>query len=224
VSAHTATVACVTGAGARRAAVAEAVAELGAAAVHVAPTDRAAIVAADAVLLAGADVQTVARVTRELDLRARATRVRRGARVDVLVLAPCGRGRELWAIERAFELAERRASRLGVIGDNDWRHAVRASSVRHREVALDYVLPAHALPLAAFEPERFDVLAVSRRWAGAVAEVAASRVDGRVVAHAFLAAHGPSVFIPAGRDGRSLRLAMQLLADLAGGRIHRTAR
>ena len=128
---RTATVACVTGAGTAPELMAEAMLALdaiarlqgleidethvtfGAVAVarggHAVPAlTRAAILAADAVLVAGADEPALAEIMSELDLRAQVTRVRFGQRDDVAFVSPLAEGAEEWTIETAFRIAESR--------------------------------------------------------------------------------------------------------------------
>jgi hypothetical protein len=66
------------------------------------PATRAAVLDADAVLVAGAEDPTLAEVMAELDLRARVTRVRFGRDADVAVVAPLHESSREWALEAAL--------------------------------------------------------------------------------------------------------------------------
>lgn len=224
---RTATVACLTGAGTAPELMAEAVfaldrvarmhnldvrethATFGGVALAragqlVPPATRAALLGADAVLVAGADEPALGEVMAELDLRAQATRVRAGQRDDVVVVSPRFDDAAEWTIERAFAIAERRTMRLAAVGDGDWTELVESVAALHADVALEHVAPKLAIPLAAFQPSRFDVLVVSPAWAEAIGEIVAGSAAARVAAHGLLAGHGPSLFVPSPDGGHSL--------------------
>ncbi|HEY8406898.1 MAG TPA: isocitrate/isopropylmalate family dehydrogenase [Gaiellaceae bacterium] len=224
---RTATVACLTGAGTAPELMAEAVfaldrvarmhnldvrethATFGGVALAragqlVPPATRAALLGADAVLVAGADEPALDEVMAELDLRAQATRVRAGQRDDVVVVSPRFDDAAEWTIERAFAIAERRTMRLAAVGDGDWTELVESLAVLHTDVALEHVAPKLAIPLAAFQPSRFDVLVVAPAWAEAIGEIVAGSAAARVAAHGLLAGHGPSLFVPSPDGGHSL--------------------
>ena len=224
---RTATVACLTGAGTAPELMAEAVfaldrvarmhnldvrethATFGGVALAragqlVPPATRAALLGADAVLVAGADEPALDGVMAELDLRAQATRVRAGQRDDVVVVSPRFDDAAEWTIERAFEIAERRTMRLAAVGDGDWTELVESVAALHGDVALEHVAPKLAIPLAAFNASRFDVVAVAPAWAEAMGEIIAAPAAARVAAHGLLAEHGPSMFVPAPEGGFAL--------------------
>ena len=165
---------------------------------------RTALLGADAVLVAGADEPALADVMSELDLRARVTRVRFGARDDVAFVTSVGQSSEEWALDRAFALAESRTLRVAVVGDETWRDAADSIAAEFEHVRVEQISPRDAIPLAAFDPSRFDVVAVDRSWAEAVVEVAAAASESRFVAHALLAEHGPSLFVPSPDGGFAL--------------------
>jgi len=168
------------------------------------PATRAAVLAADAVLLAGADEPALADVMAELDLRARVTRVRFGRANDLAVVSPlAGSGAE-WSLEAAFELAERRRLALAVVGDADWEELAHHAAAVHEDVRVEFLSPKVAVPLAAFDAHRFDVVAVSVRWAEPLVEIVAAAAPARVTAHALLAEHGPALFTPAPEGGFAL--------------------
>jgi isocitrate/isopropylmalate dehydrogenase len=168
------------------------------------PATRAAILDADAVLVAGADEPALEEVTGDLDLRAQATRVRFGHHDDVVVVAPRFDDASEWAAERAFTIAEQRRLRLAAVGDGDWRELVDAVAESHDHVTVEHVAPKLALPLAAFNASRFDVVAVAPAWAEAMGEILAASAAARVAAHGLLAEHGPSLFVPAPDGGYAL--------------------
>jgi hypothetical protein len=228
---RSATVACLAGAGTAPELIAEATVALaavarvhglavedvhppfGAAAVARAgqafpPATRAAVLDADAVLVAGADDPALDEVLAELDLRARVTRVRFGHADDVAFVAPVAAGDGEWALEAAFRIAEARTLRLAVVGDEAWLELADAVSQAHEHVRVERLSPKVAVPLAAYDASRFDVVAVAERWAEPTIEIASAPARARVAAHALLAEHGPSLFMPssedaAGGDGRA---------------------
>jgi len=192
------------------------------------PATRAAILDADAVLVAGAEEPALDEVMRELDLRAQATRVRFGHEDDVVVVAPRFDDACEWAVERTFAMAERRTMRLASVGDADWQELVATVATSHEHVRVENVEPKIAIPLAAFDAGRFDVVAVAPPWAEAMGEILAASATARVAAHGLLAEHGPSLFVPAPDGGyalagtgvvnpSSMLLAAAMMLDLAFG-------
>ena len=168
------------------------------------PSTRAALLGADAVLVAGAEEPALADVMSELDLRARVTRVRFGHRDDVAFVTALDQTSEEWAMERAFRLAESRSLRLAVVGDEEWRVLADAIAAGYEHVHVEHLSPRHALPLAAFQASRFDVVAVAPAWAEPMVEIAAAPAADRVAAHGLLAEHGPSLFVPSPDGGFAL--------------------
>jgi isocitrate/isopropylmalate dehydrogenase len=224
---RTATVACVTGAGTAPELMAEAMLALdavgrlhglridethvtfGAVAVAragqaVPVLTRAAVLAADAVLVAGAEEPALAEIMSELDLRAQVTRVRFGHDDDVAFVSPLAAGAEEWTIETAFRIAESRTMRIAAVGDAPWNDLVDAVAAHHEHVHVEHLAPKLALPLAAFNASRFDVALVAPVWAEALVEIAAAPATARVAAHGLLAGHGPSMFVPAPDGGFAL--------------------
>ena len=219
-----ATIACLTGAGTAPELMAEAVRALDAVArlhglsfdeVH-APfgaaavarggqafpaATRDAVLASDAVLVAGAEEPALDEVLAELDLRARVTRVRFGQHDDVALVAPMDDESSEWALERAFELAERRRLRVASVGDGGWPELADEVAARYDHVHLEPLSPRVALPLAAFQAGRFDVVAVAPAWAEPLVEIVAAPATARVAAHALLAEHGPSLCVPSPDGG-----------------------
>lgn len=165
---------------------------------------RAAVLEADAVLVAGAEDAALADVVCDLDVRARLTRVRSGHRDDAVFVAPTDDSTSDWAIERAFEVAEGRTLRLTAVGDAPWLEAVDEVASRHEHVAVEHLAPRVAVPMAAFNASRFDVVAVAPVWAEALIEIAAATASARVAAHGLLAEHGPSLFMPSPDGGFAL--------------------
>jgi isocitrate/isopropylmalate dehydrogenase len=224
---RTATVACLTGAGTAPELMAEAVFALDRVAhLHnldlrethasfggvafaragqmVPAATRATVLGADAVLVAGAEEPTLDEVMGDLDLRAQATRVRFGQHDDVVVVSPRFEDASEWAVEKAFALADRRTMRVAAVGDGDWRELVDAVAERHVNVRVEHVAPKLAIPLAAFQAQRFDVVVVAPAWAEAFGEIVAASAAARVAAHGVLAEHGPSLFVPAPDGGHAL--------------------
>ena len=216
---RTAAVACVTGAGTAPELMAEAVLALDAvgrlhgleiddthvsfggialakAGQAVPAATLSAILGADAVLVAGADEPALADVMSELDLRAELTAVRFGHEGALAFVTPLEESAEEWAIEVAFQIAESRAMRLAVVGDAPWNELVDAVADRHEHVRVEHLAPRVAIPLAAFEPGRFDVVAVAPAWAEPMVEIAAAPSATRVAARGLLSEHGPSLFVP----------------------------
>ena len=165
---------------------------------------RDAVLGADAVLVAGAEEPALDDVMAELDLRARVTRVRFGRHDDVAFVTAVGDGAAEWAVRRALEIAESRRMRLTCVGDNEWCELVNVAAPDHEHVRVDHVSPRDAIPFAAFNPGRFDVVAVAPQWAEGMVEIAAAAATHRVAAHALLAEHGPSLFVPSPDGGFAL--------------------
>lgn len=165
---------------------------------------RAAVLAADAVLVAGADDPALEEVMAELDLRARVTRVRFGDADDLAFVAPLSEETGEWALEAAFQMAEVRGLRLAAVGDEAWHELARGVAEEHEHVRVEHLSPKVAVPMAAFHASRFDVVAVSDRWAEPMIEIAAAPATARVAAHGLLAEHGPSLFMPSPDGGFGL--------------------
>ena len=105
-------------------------------------------------------------------------------------------------------------ARGGVPRGGDPQHAARRgrrrapgtslptpSQLAHDHVTVEHLSPRVALPLAAFNPSRFDVVAVASAWAEPMVEIAAAPATARVAAHGLLAEHGPSLFVPSPDGG-----------------------
>jgi isocitrate/isopropylmalate dehydrogenase len=165
---------------------------------------RAAILGADAVLVAGADEPALEDVMSELDLRAQVTRVRFGQLDDVAFVFPLRDESAAWAAHRAFEIAENRSLRLAVVGDDAWFELVDEVAEDHEHVRVEHLAPRVAVPLAAFNAARFDVVLIAPTWAEAVTEIAAAPATSRVAAHGLLSEHGPSLFVPSPDGGHAL--------------------
>jgi 3-isopropylmalate dehydrogenase len=165
---------------------------------------RDAVLAADAALVGGADDPALAELMAELDLRARVTRVRFGRLDDVAVVAPVEPRAEEWSLEAAFGLAESRQLRLAAVGDAGWHELVDSVAADHEHVRVERLSPRVAIPLAAFDAARFDVVAVEERWAEPLIEIVAAPAPARVAAHGLLAEHGPSLFVPSPEGGFAL--------------------
>jgi 3-isopropylmalate dehydrogenase len=168
------------------------------------PTTRDAVLGADAVLVAGAEEPALDDVMAELDLRARVTRVRFGEHDDVAFITSVGDDAAEWTVRRAFEIAETRSMRLTCVGDNGWCELVNLAALDHEHVRVEHVSPRDAMPFAAFNPARFDVVAVAPAWAEGMVEISAAAASHRVAAHALLAEHGPSLFVPSPDGGFAL--------------------
>jgi isocitrate/isopropylmalate dehydrogenase len=165
---------------------------------------RAAILGADAVLVAGADEPALEDVMSELDLRAQVTRVRFGHADDVAFVFPLSDESAAWAAHRAFDMAETRSLRLAVVGDDAWFELVDEVAEDHEHVRVEHLAPRVAVPLAAFNAARFDVVLIAPIWAEAVTEIAAAPAASRVAAHGLLSEHGPSLFVPSPDGGHAL--------------------
>jgi 3-isopropylmalate dehydrogenase len=165
---------------------------------------RDAVLGADAVLVAGAEEPALDDVMAELDLRARVTRVRFGERDDVAFVTSVRDDAAEWTARKAFAIAERRSMRLTCVGDNGWCETVNLVAPEHEHVRVEHVSPRDALPFAAFNPARFDVVAVGPQWAEGMVEIAAAAASHRVAAHALLGEHGPNLFVPSPDGGFAL--------------------
>jgi isocitrate/isopropylmalate dehydrogenase len=164
----------------------------------------------------------------ELDLRAQVTRVRFGHDDDVVLVAPRDADASEWTVERAFEIAERRTVRLASVGDDAWNELVDTVATSHENVHVEHIAPKLAIPLAAFNASRFDVVAVAPAWAEPMGEIVAAPAAARVAAHGLLAEHGPSMFVPSPEGGfalagagvvnpSSMLLAAAMMLDLGLG-------
>jgi 3-isopropylmalate dehydrogenase len=165
---------------------------------------RDAVLGADAVLVAGAEEPTLDDVMAELDLRARLTRVRFGQHDDVAFVTSVSDDAAEWTVRRAFEIAAGRRMRLACVGDSEWCELVELAAPDHEHVRVEHVSPKDAMPFAAFNPARFDVVVVAPPWAEGMVEIAAAAASHRVAAHALLAEHGPSLFVPSPDGGFAL--------------------
>ncbi|MBV8065166.1 MAG: hypothetical protein JOY72_05665 [Actinobacteria bacterium] len=165
---------------------------------------RDAVLGADAVLVAGAEEPALDDVMAELDLRARVTRVRFGEHDDVAFITSVNEAAGEWTVTRAFEIAESRRLRLACVGDSSWCELVNVAAPQFEHVHLEHISPKDAIPFAAFNPARFDVVAVAPTWAEGMVEISAAAASHRVAAHALLAEHGPSLFVPSPDGGFAL--------------------
>jgi isocitrate/isopropylmalate dehydrogenase len=165
---------------------------------------RDAVLGADAVLVAGAEEPALDDVMAELDLRARVTRVRFGQHDDVAFVTSVRDDAAEWTVRRAFAIAETRRMRLACVGDNAWCELVNMAAPDHEHVRVEHVSPRDAMPFAAFNPARFDVVVVAPPWAEGMVEISAAAASHRVAAHALLAEHGPSLFVPSPDGGFAL--------------------
>ncbi|TMM08869.1 MAG: hypothetical protein E6F98_15370 [Actinobacteria bacterium] len=165
---------------------------------------RETVLGADAVLVAGAEEPALDDVMAELDLRARVTRVRFGQHDDVAFVTSVREDAAEWTVAKAFEIAEGRRLRLACVGDNGWCELVNLAAPDHEHVRVEHVSPRDAMPFAAFNPARFDVVAVAPQWAEGMVEISAAAASHRVAAHALLAEHGPSLFVPSPDGGFAL--------------------
>jgi 3-isopropylmalate dehydrogenase len=165
---------------------------------------RDAVLGSDAVLVAGAEEPALDDVMAELDLRARVTRVRFGQHDDVAFITSLSDDAADWTVRRAFEIAETRTMRLSCVGDTDWCELVNVAAPDHEHVRVEHVSPRDAMPFAAFNPARFDVVVVAPAWAEGMVEISAAAASHRVAAHALLAEHGPSLFVPSPDGGFAL--------------------
>jgi 3-isopropylmalate dehydrogenase len=193
---------------------------------------RAAVLEAEAVLVADMAEPALGGVAAQLDLRAHLTQVL-GRRSDFVLLSPLDADAARWTVERAFRLARRRRGRVvSVNGNSDWAALVRACGERHDGVAVEQVTLAEAMRALAFDPAPLDVVVTAAAVAPALEELAAGdEQDDRLVALARLAANGPSVFAPARRsspddaghgvaDPSSMLLASSLLLREGLGEEH----
>jgi 3-isopropylmalate dehydrogenase len=165
---------------------------------------RDAVLGSDAVLVAGAEEPALDDVMAELDLRARVTRVRFGQHDDVVFVTAVQEAAAEWTVERAYAIAESRRMRLACVGDAAWCELVEMAAADHEHVRVEHVSPRDAIPFAAFNPARFDVVAVAPAWAEGMVEIAAAAAAHRVAAHGLLAEHGPSLFVPSPDGGFAL--------------------
>jgi len=187
------------------------------------PSTRAAVLEADAVLVADDTQPALAGVAAQLDLRARLTQVL-CRRSDFLLLSPLDEADEGWTVERAFAVAGRRRGKLVFIEDDArWTAFVDESGSRPNLVRVDHVGLAETVRALALEPRPLDLVVTAKAVAPALEEIAAGTDgDDRLVAVARLAADGPSIFAPSASlspddaghgvaDPSSMLLAVSLL-------------
>src|SRR3978361_1303181 len=80
---------------------------------------------------------------------------------------------------------------LAVVGDAAGTELADGVALGHDHVEVEHLAPRVALPLAAFNASRFDVVAVVPASAAPMVEIAAAPATARVAAHPLLAEHGP---------------------------------
>ena len=161
------------------------------------PVTRAAVLGADAVLVAALGEPALGGVESELDLRARVTAVV-SRRAAFTLVSPLDEESEQWAVERAFALARRSRGQLAAVGHDERWSGLVADAAVDEAVDVRQLTVLEAFQLLAFAPERLDVVVSPAALATALDEMAAGgdRRE-RVVAQGRLAAEGPSVFSPA---------------------------
>ena len=158
---------------------------------------RSAVLEADAVLVADAGDPALGGVEPDLDLRATATHVLVD-RGDLVLLTPGAGDADGWTVERAFELARRRASRPRPRAPPTPRRGRPTRAVPGAAVTLERLTLAETVRLLAFEPERLDVVVAAGLVAPALGDLAVGgEADRRLAATGRLAGNGPSVFAPA---------------------------
>jgi 3-isopropylmalate dehydrogenase len=158
---------------------------------------RTAYLDADAVLVAAAREPALEGVESELDLRATATRVCLARRGELTLLSPLDDDARAWTVDRAFELARASRGRVASVGDGPaWRELVDRAERESDGVQVEHVSPVLAMRALTSDPGRFDVVVSVPVLAEALADVAGSARDARVVASGRLSAAGPSVFAP----------------------------
>jgi 3-isopropylmalate dehydrogenase len=168
----------------------------------------------DAILVAAAHEPALAVVESELDLHSRIDRVVFAARGEITFVSPLGHGREEETLAHAFGLARSSRARVSsVVGDVDWRGAVRAAAERADGVSFEELPVARATQGLAFEPERFDVVVTLEPFAEPLVGVTANGRRPRVVATGRLARSGPGVFAPT--HGAAKEIAGQGVANPA---------
>lgn len=167
-------------------------------------TTLAAVLGSDAVLVAGPEDIALDDVFAELDLRARVSHVRFGASHDVAFVTPMTEASQEWALKRAFAIAESRTLRLALVGEGSWREAAEPISAAVDYVSVEHLTIREAMRYAASDASRFDVVAVESSSAKPLVDIAAAAIERRVIAHAFLAEHGPSAFMPSSDGGSTL--------------------
>jgi isocitrate/isopropylmalate dehydrogenase len=164
---------------------------------------RAALLRADAVLVASASDPAIADVQEELDLRTRITRVRFDGAGDLVIVSPLREDAGETAVTLAYRLAAERCYRLLCVEDGPrWSEILSQAESRRDDVAVERLRGHVALPAVAFEPQRFDVVVAGLAYGDALGELAAAGAKHRVAAHGLISGHGPGLFLPAG-DGNS---------------------
>jgi len=173
---------------------------------------RRAILAADAVLVAGAMEPALEGVKADLDLAASMTRTLLEDGGTLTLLAPLHADASAWTIERAFRSARERAGRLVSVSVNDgWAAAVAAASARHAGIDVTAISLTEALRSLSAHPETVGVLVTEHVLAEALFE--APRLSGRrrLTATGLLSRGGPCLFAPT--HGSSDEIAGQGVAN-----------
>jgi isocitrate/isopropylmalate dehydrogenase len=162
------------------------------------PTTRAAVLEAEAVLVADAEDPALESVASDLDLRAGMTQVLLD-RGDLLLVTPSAPDADTWTVERAVELARHRRGRLVAVGhDADWAALVDDTDPRDGTVSVQRLTFAETVRALAFAPGQLDVVVANGVIAPALTDLAAGGDgDRRPAATGRLAGNGPSVFAPA---------------------------
>lgn len=157
---------------------------------------RRAILAADAVLVAGAMEPALEGVKAGLELSASMTRTLLEGGGTLTQFAPLHAGASAWTIERAFRSARSRAGRLVSVSVNDgWAAAVAAASARHAGIDVTEISLTEALRTLSARPETVGVLVTEHVLAEALFE--APRLSGRrLTATGLLSRGGPCLFAP----------------------------
>ena len=161
------------------------------------PATRAAALAADAVLVAGATAPALEGIKAELDLAVRVTRVIADDGSVTATFSPLGGSSPDWTLDRAFAAAKSQGGRVASIGvDGGWRDRVDAHARRHDGVEVTHLTLAGALRALAEDAVRPGVLVVEEPVADAVVQAPSLNRRRYLAATGYLSPDGPGLFAP----------------------------
>lgn len=166
---------------------------------------RAAIRAADAVLVADATAPALAGVQAELDLAVRVTRLLTEDGSSLTTFSPLHEQAEDVTLERAFATACARTGRLVSVGIGEaWRDRVDDHATGHQGVAVEHTTLADALARLAEDPGSLGLVVAERAVSDAVAGAPALGGRRDPGATGYLSTTGPGLFGPTHGHARDI--------------------
>jgi 3-isopropylmalate dehydrogenase len=161
------------------------------------PSTRAAIVGADAVLLAGSSKAALDGVRAELDLAATVVGTQLSGGGSLVLFAPLTPDATDWTVGRAFESARARTGRLAAVGvGRGWQELVARHADGHDGIEVTYLTLAEALNRLSTAPGELEVVVTESVLLEALTEVAQLGSGRHPAATGLLSPAGPSLFCP----------------------------